>query len=143
LHLVCDLFELSQVVLSLSTLIEHLPITDPETTSLIFFEFPNFMEFTTDRSLIQLAVVNTREIPVEYDTDKLLLIKANLCVTTVYRIIQSHRETTGRIRYRNDSNTIFTTRLHIHVATLTGFRNSYPLVYDWFWHVNRLTGINW
>jgi hypothetical protein len=56
------------------------------------------MEFTADRSLIHLAVVNTREIPVEYDTEKLLPMKASLCVTTVYRIIQSHRETTGIIR---------------------------------------------
>jgi len=62
------------------------------------------MEFIPDRSLIQLTVVNKREIPVEYDTEKLVLIKASLCVTIVYRIIQSHRETTGRIRYRNDSN---------------------------------------
>lgn len=41
------------------------------------------MEVTPDRSLIQLTVVNKREIPVVYDTEKFALKKASLCVAKV------------------------------------------------------------
>jgi hypothetical protein len=41
------------------------------------------MGFTLDGSLIQRTVASKSEITVEYDSEKLVLIKASLCVTIV------------------------------------------------------------
>ena len=115
LHLVGDLFELSQVVLSLSTLTEHLSITDPDRD-----DVTNNLRVPSFYGIYRRQVTNSTGCgQYAWNTSgvwhwEILLIKASLCVTTVYRITQSHRETTGRIRYPNDSDTILTTRLHTH-----------------------------